>query len=83
MAQQGQSPTTADGLELDVIAALVIGGASLSGGAGTIIGALIMSTLRSGTNQLGWDTPWQEILIGLIIIILAVGIDRQRNRRSA
>ena len=86
MAQQGQgNPTTATGLELDVIAAVVIGGASLSGGAGTIlgtiIGALIMSVLRSGTNQMGWDTPWQEILIGLIIVI-AVGIDRLRNRRG-
>ena len=86
MAQQGQgNSTTAAGLELDVIAAVVIGGASLSGGAGTIIGtiigALIMSVLRSGTNQLGWDAPWQEILIGLIIII-AVGIDRLRNRRA-
>jgi ribose transport system permease protein len=86
MAQQGQgNPTTAVGLELDVIAAVVIGGASLSGGAGTIlgtiIGALIMSVLRSGTNQMGWSTPWQEILIGLIIV-LAVGIDRLRNRRS-
>lgn len=87
MTQQSQgNPTTAAGLELDVIAAVVIGGASLSGGAGTIIGtiigALIMSVLRSGTNQLGWDTPWQEILIVLIIII-AVGIYRLRNRRAS
>ena len=83
--KEKRSGTTA-GLELDVIAAVVIGGASLSGGAGTIIGtiigALIMSVLRMGTNQLGWETPWQEILIGLIIII-AVGIDRLRNRRAS
>jgi ribose transport system permease protein len=86
MAQQRQgNPTAAMGMELDVIAAVVIGGASLSGGAGTIlgtiIGALIMSVLRNGTNQMGWGTAWQEILIGLIII-LAVGIDRLRNRKA-
>lgn len=50
-------PTVAVGLELDIIAAVVIGGASLSGGAGSIlgslIGALIMALLRNGTNQLG------------------------------
>lgn len=85
-SQQGQgNPTIALGMELDVIAAVVIGGASLSGGTGTvlgtIIGALIMSVLRSGTDQLGWPTAWQEILIGAIIV-LAVGIDRLRNRRA-
>lgn len=86
MAKQGQGNSTAAvGMELDVIAAAVIGGASLSGGIGTIlgtiIGALIMSVLRNGTEWLGWDTPWQEILIGAIIIV-AVGIDRLRNRRT-
>jgi ribose transport system permease protein len=86
MAKQGQGNSTAAvGMELDVIAAAVIGGASLSGGVGTIlgtiIGALIMSVLRNGTEWLGWDTPWQEILIGGIIIV-AVGIDRLRNRRT-
>lgn len=86
MAKQGQGNSTAAvGMELDVIAAAVIGGASLSGGTGTIlgtiIGALIMSVLRSGTEWMQWDTPWQEILIGAIIVI-AVGIDRLRNRRA-
>lgn len=86
MAKQGQgNSTAAGGMELDVIAAVVIGGASLNGGTGTIlgtiIGALIMSVLRSGTEWMQWDTPWQEILIGAIIV-LAVGIDRLRNRRS-
>ena len=79
------NPTTAMGLELDVIAAVVIGGASLSGGSGTIlgtiVGALIMGVLRSGTQQMGLKTPWQEILIGAIIVI-AVAIDRLRNRRT-
>ena len=80
------NPTTGLGLELDVIAAVVIGGASLAGGtgsiAGTIIGALIMGVLRAGTTQLNWPTWVQEILIGAIIV-LAVGIDRLRNRRGS
>jgi ribose transport system permease protein len=79
-------PTVAIGLELDVIAAVVIGGASLSGGSGSIlgsmIGALIMAVLRNGSNQSGWPTYMQEIIIG-IVIILAVAVDRLRHRRAA
>ncbi len=78
-------PTVAVGLELDVIAAVVIGGASLSGGSGSIlgsmIGALIMAVLRNGSNQSGWPTYMQEIIIG-IVIILAVAVDRLRQRRA-
>lgn len=79
-------PTVAIGLELDVIAAVVIGGASLSGGSGSIvgsmIGALIMAVLRNGSNQSGWPTYMQEIIIG-IVIILAVAVDRLRQRRAS
>lgn len=75
-------PTVAIGLELDIIAAVVIGGASLSGGTGSIlgslIGALIMAVLRNGSNQMGWPTYMQEIIIGIVIII-AVGIDQLRQ----
>jgi ribose transport system permease protein len=78
-------PTVAIGLELDIIAAVVIGGASLNGGVGSIlgsmIGALIMAVLRNGSNQMGWQTYTQEIIIG-IVIILAVGLDRLRQRRA-
>jgi len=78
-------PTVAIGLELDVIAAVVIGGASLSGGSGSIlgsmIGALIMAVLRNGSNQSGWPTYMQEIIIGIVIII-AVAVDHLRQRRS-
>ena len=78
-------PTVAIGLELDIIAAVVIGGASLSGGVGSIlgsmIGALIMAVLRNGSNQMGWPTYMQEIIIG-IVIILAVGLDRLRQSRA-
>lgn len=79
-------PSVAVGLELDVIAAVVIGGASLNGGAGSImgsmIGALIMAVLRNGSNQMGWPTYMQEIIIG-VVIIFAVGLDRLRQSRAA
>ncbi|MEZ5278466.1 MAG: ABC transporter permease [Opitutaceae bacterium] len=78
-------PTVAVGVELDIIAAVVIGGASLSGGTGTvmgsIIGALIMSVLRNGSQQMGWPTYIQEIIIGAVII-LAVALDRVRQARK-
>ncbi|HAL45407.1 MAG: hypothetical protein A2Y12_14260 [Planctomycetes bacterium GWF2_42_9] len=77
-------PTVAVGLELDVIAAVVIGGASLSGGQGTIfgslIGALIMTIIRSGCTQMGLENWIQEIVTGAIIII-AVALDRLRHRK--
>jgi ribose transport system permease protein len=78
-------PTVAIGLELDIIAAVVIGGASLSGGTGSIlgsmIGALIMAVLRNGSNQMGWPTYMQEIIIGAVIV-LAVGLDKLRQNRA-
>lgn len=71
------------GLEMDVIAAVVIGGASLSGGQGSIIGVLIgaaiMGVLRNGFILLGISAYWQIVSIG-IVIILAVGIDQIRKR---
>ncbi len=77
-------PSGAVGLELDIIAAVVIGGASLSGGSGSILGsmlgALIIQTLRNGSSQMAWPTFTQEIIIG-IVIILAVGLDRFRQSR--
>jgi ribose transport system permease protein len=77
-------PTVAIGTELDVIAAVVIGGGSLAGGAGTIagamIGALTMAFLRNGTQQMGWPNYIQEIIIG-VIIVLAVAADRVRRNK--
>jgi ribose transport system permease protein len=74
-------PTVANGAELDIIAAVVIGGGSLNGGegsiAGSIIGALIMAFLRNGCQQMGWPNYVQEIIIGAIIV-LAVALDRAR-----
>ncbi len=79
-------PTVAAGKELDVIAAVVIGGGSLAGGEGsvlgTIIGALIMTVIRSGCSQMGISNWIQEIITG-VIIILAVTLDRYRHKRMA
>jgi ribose transport system permease protein len=79
-------PTVAAGLELDIIAAVVIGGGSLSGGEGSIlgsmIGALIMAFLRNGCQQVGWPNYIQEIIIGALIVF-AVAIDRWRSSRLA
>jgi ribose transport system permease protein len=75
-------PTVAIGTELDVIAAVVIGGGSLNGGEGSVlgsmIGALIMAFLRNGCQQMGWPNYVQEIIIGSIIV-LAVALDRWRS----
>jgi ribose transport system permease protein len=77
-------PTVAIGTELDIIAAVVIGGGSLSGGVGTItgsmIGATIMAVLRNGSQQMGWPNYIQEIIIGAIIVV-AVAVDGWRSRR--
>ncbi len=79
-------PTAGTGYELDVIAACVIGGASLSGGEGTvlgaIIGALIMGVLRNGCNLLDISAFWQQIAIGAIIVI-AVFSDQYRKHKAS
>ena len=78
-------PTVAIGTELDVIAAVVIGGGSLNGGEGGIlgsmVGALTMAFLRNGTQQMGWPNYVQEIIIGAIIVA-AVALDRLRHGRE-
>jgi len=79
-------PTVAVGLELDIIAAVVIGGGSLSGGQGsilgTMIGVFIMAFLRNGSTMMGWPNYIQEIIIGAIIVA-AVALDQFRYRREA
>jgi ribose/xylose/arabinose/galactoside ABC-type transport system permease subunit len=78
-------PTTAGGLELQVIAAVVIGGGSLSGGEGTVlgtlIGCLIMQVLKNGCVHAGIPNPSQDIIIG-IIIVAAVTLDRLRRSKG-
>ncbi|MBI2516332.1 MAG: ABC transporter permease [Opitutae bacterium] len=79
----GGDPTTAVGLELNIIAAVVIGGASLQGGrgsvGGTLVGALVMSVVANGCTKLGLSNWVQEIVTGGIIIS-AVLIDRIRTQ---
>lgn len=76
-------PTVAVGLELDVIAAVVIGGGSLAGGEGSVlgsvVGALIMTVIRAGCSQMGLPNWVQEIATGAIIVI-AVAVDRLRQK---
>jgi ribose transport system permease protein len=79
-------PTVAVGLELEIIAAVVIGGASLSGGVGSplgsLVGAAIMTTIRVGSSHMGWPNYRQEKITG-IIIILAVALDTLRQRKTS
>lgn len=76
-------PTSGDGYELDAIAAAVVGGASLDGGEGsvigTVLGAMIMAMLRQGGTLLGINSFIMEIIIGSLIA-LAVVIDKIRRR---
>jgi ribose transport system permease protein len=72
-------------MELDAIAAVIIGGTSLSGGVGgigrTVIGVLIVTALNAGLSHLGVSSSWQRISIG-IVIILAVWLDVFQRRRE-
>ena len=78
-------PNAGLGIELDAIAAVIIGGASFFGGRGTVVGVLagvlIMGILRNGLNINNVSAFWQQILIGLVIII-AVYIDVLRRRAA-
>ncbi len=80
--QEQGDPTGAVGLELDVIAAVVIGGGSLSGGEGSVIGslvgAMIMTVIRTGCQLNGWPTWVTQVVTGAVIVT-AVAIDRLRH----
>lgn len=77
-------PTAGVGYELEAIAAVVIGGGSLTGGEGsvlgTLIGAFVMGLLSNGSDLLGISPYWQQAIIGAVIIA-AVGFDELRKRR--
>jgi ribose/xylose/arabinose/galactoside ABC-type transport system permease subunit len=77
-------PTDSAGLELEVIAAVVIGGAPLTGGSGSVVGsvfgALLMTVIKTGAVHLGLPSWVQEIATGAIIVV-AVALDRARHAR--
>lgn len=79
------NPPSGLGLELEIIAAVVIGGGSLSGGRGAVLGTLagaaMMAVIRSGCTQLGLIDQLQRIILG-VIIITAVTLDQIRQRRG-
>jgi ribose/xylose/arabinose/galactoside ABC-type transport system permease subunit len=79
-------PTAAKGMELDIIAAVVIGGGSLQGGegsvSGSVAGAMLMAVIRNGLSMKGVPNWVQDVLTGSIIVA-AVAIDRLRHRRRA
>ncbi len=79
-------PTTARGMELDVIAAVVIGGGSLAGGRGsvlgTLVGALLMAELRNFCVLLGVEDYYRDMVVG-VVIVAAVAVDRFRHRRTS
>ena len=79
-------PTTAAGMELDIIAAVVIGGGSLAGGEGsilgTLVGALIMTSVGNGCTKMEFPNWVQEIVAGGIIVV-AVALDRFRHRKRS
>jgi len=79
------APTAAAGYELDIIAAAVIGGTSLFGGEGSILGVLlgaaIMQMLRNGLVLLGFPAYWQAVAIGAMIL-MAILLDYWRRRRA-
>lgn len=82
---ESAQPQAGTGYELDAIAAVVIGGASLSGGqgkaTGTLVGAILLAVIRNGLNLLNVSSFWQQIVIGLVIA-LAVGFDVIRNKTA-
>ena len=85
---QSVTPTVLVGKELDVLAAVVLGGASLTGGVGTVFGALLgvalLAILQNGLVLLGVSSYWNQWFVGLTILC-AVSITawRDRRRRSA
>ncbi|MCC3302128.1 sugar ABC transporter permease [Arthrobacter sp. zg-Y895] len=82
----GAVASAGGGFELDAIAAVFIGGASVQGGVGTVVGAviggLVMGVLNQGLSILSVDAAWQQIIKGLVLLLAVVfGLSRKRNAR--
>lgn len=80
-------PQAATGYELDAIAAVVIGGASLFGGvgkiSGTLVGALVLAVIRNGLNLLNVNPFWQQVAIGVVIALAVLGDSLRRRFGSS
>ena len=80
------TPTAAMGYELSAIAAVVVGGASLFGGRGTIpgtfVGSVLFVTIGNGANLLGVDPFWEMVVAGLLIALVVYIDNRQKRRQS-
>ncbi|WEV69872.1 ABC transporter permease [Bifidobacterium sp. ESL0775] len=81
-------PATGQGYEMYAIAAAVIGGASLTGGrasiVGTVLGALIITTINNGLQILSVPDPWQKVFLGVVVIVaVLVDVYRQHNQQKA
>jgi ribose transport system permease protein len=78
-------PMAGNGYEMEAIAAAVLGGIAINGGEGnilnTIIGALMMGMIRNGLNLIGVNSYWQQVIIGMVLVI-AVANQMRRQRRS-
>ena len=79
------TPGTGNGQEMNGITGVVIGGTSMAGGSGTMIGTLIgvfiMSVLKTGLSSMGLQAPWQTFFTG-VVVVLAVLLDIQRNKAA-
>ena len=80
------APGTGAGLELDAIGGAIIGGTSMTGGSGSIIGTLlgvfVMSLLKTGLPYVGLQANWQQIITGIVLIV-AIYIDVLKNKKAA
>ena len=80
------APGTGAGLELDAIGGAIIGGTSMTGGQGSIIGTLlgvfVMSLLKTGLPYVGLQANWQQIITGIVLIV-AIYIDVLKNKKAA
>lgn len=79
-------PTAGNAYEMDAIAAVVIGGTSMSGGkgnmVGTLFGAILMATIKNGLSLLNVNTFWHQVVIGMFILF-AVALDGYNSKRAA
>ena len=79
------TPGMADGVEMDCIAAAIVGGTSMKGGEGvlwgTLIGSLLMGVVRNGLNLLGINSFWQSIALGAVVL-MSVSMDALRTGRK-